>query len=73
MSTPTRIYVIADTAAPDKPRLVRAASAAAALRHVMNGRFSAEVASQDDLVRVLQSAENIGVESAGSEADISST
>ena len=52
MSTPTRIYIIADAKSPDisEPRLVRATTQSQALRHVASDSFRVKVASQDELV-----------------------
>ena len=47
--TPTRIYLVTDTTTGAK-RLVRASHVAQAVRHAARARFTAEVASQDDLV-----------------------
>lgn len=59
--TPTRIYVVTDTLDNDK-YLVRAASAAQAIRHCAN-HYRADVASQDDLVKLV--ADGVDVETAG--------
>lgn len=62
----SRIYVVTDaTVAPTDPeqqahRLVRAGNPAQAIRHVVRGRFSAEVAGQATLVRLV--AAGVGVE-----------
>lgn len=52
MKTPTRIYSVTDseTAAV---HLVRATSQAQAIRHVASTRYSAAVASQDELVQLV--------------------
>jgi hypothetical protein len=62
--TPTRIYVVTDTLDNSK-YLVRAASAAQAIRHCAN-HYRADVASQDDLVKLV--AGGVDVETAGEEA-----
>jgi hypothetical protein len=54
----TRIYVVTQSTgegngAADSQHLVRAGSQAQAIRHVVSDQFSAEVASQDDLVTLL--------------------
>ena len=59
--TATRIYVVTDSETDDK-RLVRAASRAQAIAHVSR-RFGAEVASQEQLVHLLD--DNVPVETAG--------
>jgi len=51
--TPTRIYMVTDAEGGSK-HLVRAASAAQAVAHVSR-RFTAQVASQDDLVEIVVS------------------
>ena len=48
----TRIYLVTDTAGKSK-FLVRAASQAQAVRHVVKARFACEVADQDVLVEAL--------------------
>jgi hypothetical protein len=66
MDAATRIYVIAPKGISDiKPRLVRAVNAARALHHVAD-EFGFEVASQDDLVRLV--AAGTRVEVAGTKA-----
>ena len=51
MSTPRRIYlVICDTGAE---RLINASSKAAAIHHCVKSAYSADVASQADLVRLM--------------------
>lgn len=62
--TPTRIYVVSDTLDSGK-YLVRAASAAQAIRHCAN-HYRADVASQDELVRLV--AGGVEVETVGEEA-----
>jgi hypothetical protein len=52
----TRIYRVTESSLTEDAavlHLVRAQSAAQAIRHVVSPRFSAEVASQDDLVTLL--------------------
>ena len=51
--TPTRIYAVTDAETGAK-HLVRAASAAQAVAHVSR-RFTAQVASQEDLVAIVAS------------------
>jgi hypothetical protein len=65
MSTGTRIYVVSDKAGTtDKPqhRLIEAVNPSQALRHVAEGLFDVEVASQKALVRL--AGEGIKVEEA---------
>lgn len=60
----TRIYVITDLEDADNPssrRLVRAISAAQAIRHAAD-HYTAAVATQDDLVRLV--SEDVDVEDA---------
>jgi hypothetical protein len=59
----TRIYIIMPkkTEHPVKPRLVRAANSAQALRHVAND-LQVVLASQDDLVRAI--GDGVAVEQA---------
>ena len=52
MPTATRIYRVQT---PKGPRLVRAANVPAAIRHVAQSLITAEVATQDDLVRLVGS------------------
>lgn len=61
--SPTRIYVVTDTLDGDR-YLVRAVSAAQAIRHCAD-HYRAEVASQDELVRLV--AGGVDVETAGAE------
>lgn len=58
MKTPTRIYAVTDrdTAAV---HLVRATSQAQAIRHVASARYTATVASQDDLVQLVASGHTV--------------
>jgi len=63
--TATRIYVVTDSDNTDEKYLVRAASRAQAIAHVSR-RFGAEVASQEQLVRLLD--DDVPVETAGVQA-----
>lgn len=53
----SRVYVVVDRAtegeADEAHYLVRATNPAQAARHVTRSRFSVEVASQDDLIRLM--------------------
>lgn len=60
----TRIYRVI-SAHGDK--LVRAASQAQAIRHVVANTYTAKVASQDDLITMLESG--VKVEDAGAESE----
>ena len=53
MATLTRIYLVTD-AITNNPRLVRAATPAGAIKHVVAEMFFAKPASQDVLVSALQ-------------------
>lgn len=50
--TPVRYYVVTTHGDTDDPRLVKAPTAAQAIRHVTKSS-AAKVASQDDIVRLL--------------------
>lgn len=52
----TRIYRVQT---PRGPKLIRAANQSAAIRHASRSMISAEVASQDDLVRMLGAGEKV--------------
>ena len=54
----TRIYVVRDTANESK-RLVRAATPAQAIRHVVKGRFDVTVANQETLVFMLSNGTHV--------------
>jgi len=54
----TRIYVVQDTETSEKA-LVRAANQAQALRHVVKNRFAVAMASQDELVSLLESGTTV--------------
>ena len=67
--TARRIYKIRDTESRDDERayaLVRATNPAQAIRHVVRDRFTADVASQDDLVELV--GHGLKVQTAGDEA-----
>ena len=54
MKTPTRIYAVTDNcAATATVHLVRATSQAQAIRHIASARYTATVASQDELVEMV--------------------
>lgn len=57
MAALTRVYLVRSKGATDATpgRLVRASHPAHALRHVADGEYRVEVASQDDLIALLQS------------------
>ena len=61
----TRIYLVTDRETQAK-RLIRAGSQAQAIRHAVQGRFEATVASQDDLLGLLAAGQ--AVESAAPQA-----
>jgi len=65
----TRIYVVQDTETDEKA-LVRAANQAQALRHVVKNRFAVGVASQDELVTLLEGGTT--VETASNEQESTS-
>lgn len=70
MPTPSRIYVIRSKGSendPDQTSLVRAPTKSQALRHVAESCFIATVASQEELVQLLQ--HGVEVENAGEEPD----
>lgn len=52
MKTPTRIYAVTDNCTATV-HLVRATSQAQAIRHIASARYTATVASQDDLVQLV--------------------
>lgn len=66
--TPRRIYLVrnADTG---EERLVRAQNAARALAHIVRTSYSAEVATQEQLVALLTAIEPVEVEDAGAADD----
>ena len=61
-----RIYLVESTDAQEAKRLVKATSPSQAVRHVAS-KYSAEVASQDQLVQLL--SVGVKVEDAGVEAE----
>lgn len=62
----TRIYVVTEVdRTGTRQLLVRAATPAQAIRHAAKGRFSAEVCSTDDAIRLAQAG--VVVSEAGSE------
>lgn len=66
MATATRVYVVKEEGV-DKERLVRAINPAQAIRHVVRKKFSADVATQDALIRVLSSGATVEEASADPE------
>lgn len=66
MATATRIYKVKSTTPGVPTRLVRSANPSQAIRHVVADTFSAEPASQDDLVNLISSG--VIVEAVGFEA-----
>jgi hypothetical protein len=54
----TRIYLVTDRDTQAK-RLIRAASQAQAIRHAVQARFEATVASQDDLLGLLTAGQAV--------------
>lgn len=62
-----RVYVVSEFEG-DKlmsEKLVRAGSQAAAIRHIVGGRFSADAAKSEDVVRLM--TEGVTVQDAGAE------
>lgn len=64
----TRIYLVTDRESQAK-RLIRASSQAQAVRHAVAKRFDAEVASQDDLVQLLDAGQAVESAAQASEAE----
>ena len=64
----TRIYLVTDRETQAK-RLIRASSQAQAVRHAVAKRFDAEVASQDDLVQLLDAGQAVESATQASEAE----
>lgn len=62
----TRIYVVQDTETNEKA-LVRAANQSQALRHIVKHRFAVAVASQDELVKLLEHGTSVETASAEQE------
>lgn len=59
-----RVYIVKPKG-EGKARLVRALSAGAALKHVVDDTLSVDYASQDDLVRVMREQPDTPLEDAG--------
>ena len=59
--SPQRVYLVRES--NEVISLVRARTASEAIRHAIANRFSAEVASQDDLIRLV--GDGMKVETAG--------
>lgn len=68
MPTPTRIYAIRNTDTGEE-RLVRAPNAARALAHITRTSYTAEVASQEQLVALLTGENRIEIEDATAQAE----
>jgi len=70
----TRIYLVKEVGGNnDEPseRLVRAGNQAQAVKHVVGKRFTAKVATQDDLARMLpEGAEIVSAGESNSQVDI---
>ncbi|WP_036114519.1 MULTISPECIES: hypothetical protein [Luteibacter] len=66
--TPTRIYAVKHQSEKG-PRLVRATSQAAALRHVAMDEYQIRVASQDDLVIALHDGAEVETASVTTESE----
>lgn len=64
----TRIYLVTDRETHAK-RLIRAGNQAQAIRHAAQSRFAIEVASQDDLVQLLDAGQKVESAATTSEAD----
>lgn len=67
----TRIYLVTDRESQAK-RLIRASSQAQAVRHAAQSRYSVEVASQDDLVQLLDAGQAVESAAQATEAEDSS-
>ncbi len=65
----TRIYVVTDIES-NKHRLIRAGNRTQAIRHVAQACFDVEVASQDDLVKLLSSGNPIELAGVGATVDM---
>lgn len=61
--TPTRIYLVRNTDTAEE-RLVRAVNAPRALAHIVRTSYSAEVASQEQLVALLTGDDRVQIEDA---------
>jgi hypothetical protein len=57
MATQQRVYIVGTT--DNKVRLVKASVRQQALTHVANHMFTVRVASQDDLIKALQSGTQV--------------
>jgi hypothetical protein len=55
----TRIYVVSDSTEAGGQHLVRAASPAAAIRHVVRERYKAAVAAQETIVELLTAGQRV--------------
>jgi len=65
----TRIYLVSETDGDE--RLVRASNQSQAVKHAVGSRFSAKVASQDDLARMLP--EGAAIENSGETEETTSS
>jgi len=63
VSTPTRIYLVRNTDTAEE-RLVRATNAPRGLAHIVRTSYTAEVASQDQLVALLTGDNRVEIEDA---------
>lgn len=60
MAALTRIYTVRQNSTPDAPaRLVRASHPTHALRHVADGAYTVEVASQEELVALVKAGQPV--------------
>ena len=66
--TPRRIYLVRNSDTGEE-RLVRAQNAARALAHIVRTSYSAEVATQEQLVALLTAIQPVEVEDAGAADD----
>lgn len=53
MAAKKRIYLVTDLADDGAQHLVRAGSGSQAIRHIVRSKYLAEVAKQDDIVRLV--------------------
>lgn len=67
----TRIYLVTDRESQAK-RLIRASSQAQAVRHAAQSRYGVEVASQDDLVQLLDAGQAVESAAQATETENSS-
>jgi len=62
------LYKVTDKNSPDKPRLVKATSASAALKHVASAQYAVETMENPTSVAELMAA-GVQLESAGADAE----